>query len=404
MGKNGYFSEEDILKLKEQEKGGGDGDGGGISCAGLSLIIGLGLIVAGLLYASYMQDKTLTPVVTPFAVAETAVAHLPTPTLAPSATATASATWQPTETAAASATAQATHTPLPTHTPYPTYTPYPSATWTPQATWTPEPTHTAQPTYTPYPTATDEPTAVPVATDVPFLAPLTNQADPPGPRAGGDGPLPGWLPWLLGSLVVLLLTALLVLAYVSHQMRHPAPVMPVPVIPEGGIPIDGTYGRKLPLPTGQPQTSASPTRPMRPMPVEEKRFRGVEPPVQPVEPTSEPVEPVQAVQTTNEGQGVQISLPLPKERPPTAAEAAYIIQRYEELGSITAVCRDVYGSKGGVTFKYVKRAIDGRYSNQPKPKEVKHDPKISPRPDQPTEHRSRRPIPILNKRGRSVLN
>jgi len=397
MGKK-YFSEEDVLKLKEQEKGGGGGVPG---CSTFMIVIGLGLIIAGLFWADSMQGKTLTPIVTPFAVAETAVSQLATPTLAPTATATAIATAAPTETA----TAVPTHTPLPTQTPYPTYTPYPSATWTaqptalpthtPQATWTPEPTHTAQPTYTPYPspTATDESTAVPLATDVPFLVPpLTNQADPPD----GDGPLPGWLPWLVGSLVILLLTALLVLAYVSHQMRPPAPV--IPAIPEGGIPIDGTYGRQMPPPTGQPKTSTSPTRPMKPLPVEEKRFRGVEP----VEPTFEPVEPVQAVQPTNEGQGVQISLPLPKDRPPTAAEAAYIVQRYEELGSITAVCRDVYGSKGGVTFKYVKRAIDGRYSNQPK--EVKHEPKISPRPDQPTEHRSRRPIPILTKRGRSVLN
>ena len=261
MGKNG-FTEKEILKLKEAEKG-----GSGIGCAGLSLIIGLGLIVVGLLYASHMQGKTLTPMVTPFAIGqETAVSQLATPTLTATATATASATAAPTETATASATAQPTHTPLPTQTPYPTYTPYPSATWTaqptalpthtPQATWTPEPTHTALPTYTPYPsptaTSTDVPTAVPLATDVPFLAPLTNQADPPD----GGGPLPGWL---IGAVIALLFALIGLTAYVAHQMRPPTPVL---ITPEG-VPVStAPHGRKFPPPDGPP------VRQTRPAPVQ----------------------------------------------------------------------------------------------------------------------------------------
>ena len=89
MGKK-YFSEEDVLKLKEAEKGGG---GGGPGCSTFMIVIGLGLIIAGLFWADSMQGKTLTPIVTPFAVVETAVSQLPTPTLAATATATASATW-----------------------------------------------------------------------------------------------------------------------------------------------------------------------------------------------------------------------------------------------------------------------------------------------------------------------
>jgi hypothetical protein len=368
---------EKIKKLKEAERAGG---GGG--CRIVFILFGLLAMGAGFYVIFFVEGRPsaiATVSETALFVSETAVSTSATPTLAPTATATASPTPLPTDTA----TAVATRTPLPTQTPYPTYTPYPSATWTPQATltpqptWTAEPTHTAQPTYTPFPT------------DVPFLAPLAIEADPPD----GPGPLPSWLPWLVGSLILLLLTAMLVLAYVSHQMRASPPPTPVVAIPEGGIPIDGTYGRMMPPPSGPPRT-------MKPLPVEEKRFRGVEPPVQPVEPASEPVQAVQA----QAGQGIQIDLPLPKDRPPTSAEAAYIVQRYEELGSYTAVCRDVYGSKGGVTFKYVKRAIDGRYSNQTE-SEVNHDPaKNRPEPTQATERRSRRPIPVIGRRGGSVLN
>lgn len=417
MGKK-YFSEEDVLKLKEAEKGGGGGS------ASFLLIIGLGLIVAGLLYASHMQGKTLTPVVTPFAVAETAVAHLPTPTLAATVTATASATAQPTETATASATAAPTetatavptntpiptHTPLPTQTPYPTYTPYPSATWTPQppqATWTPEPTHTAQPTYTPYPTATAtstaEPTAVPVATDVPFLiAPLSNQADPPDPRAGGDdGPLLGWL---IGALIALVFTLIGLVAFVARQMR-PVPPTPILITPEGA-PVDtAPHGRKLPPPAGQPVLTN------RPAPVRA--------PVTPVTPPGAPeVAPVQTGQGESPAKAgappetIQVSVtdanPDTDEATMTALCAAW--NRIKERGeqpSLNKLCVEYFGGKNSERMAIARRAVRwGRARGligNPNKKEVKHDSISDPKPTQAAKP-GRRPIPILTKRGPGVLN
>lgn len=393
MGKK-YFSEEDVLKLKDAENGGGDGPG----CVTFMIVFGLGLIIAGLLWASEMQDKTLTPVVTSFAVAETAVAHLATPTLAATATATASATAsataQPTETA----TAVATHTPLPTQTPYPTYTPYPSATWTPQppqATWTPQPTHTAQPTYTPYPTATAtstaEPTAVPVATDVPFLvAPLTNQADPPG----NGGPLPDWL---IGVLVALVFTLIGLVAYVVHQTR-PAPPAPVMITPEG-VPVDtAPYGRQLPPPAG------SPVRETRPAPVQA--------PVTPVTPPGAPeVAPVQA------GQGappetIEVSVtaanPDTDEATMTALCTAWNeIAARGEQPSLNKLCIEYFGGKNSERMAIARRALkwgraNGLIGNQIQ-KEVKHDdPTISdPKPAQATKRLG--PV-LINRHGRTALN
>jgi hypothetical protein len=400
MGKK-YFSEEDILKLKDQEKGGGGGPG----CSTFMIVIGLGLIIAGLFWADSMQGKTLTPIVTPFAVAETAVAHLATPTLAATATATAtasamaSATAQPTETA----TAVVTHTPLPTQTPYPTYTPYPSATWTPQlpqATWTPQPTHTAQPTYTPYPTATAtstaEPTAVPVATDVPFLiAPLTNQADPPDPRAGGDGsPLPDWL---IGVLVALVFTLIGLVAYVVHQTR-PAPPAPVPITPEG-VPVDtAPYGRQLPPPAG------SPVRETRPAPVQA--------PVTPVTPPGAPVQ-----NSTQRGQGappetIQVSVtdanPDTDEATMTALCAAW--NRIKERGeqpSLNKLCVEYFGGKNSERMAIARRAVRwgrarGLIGNQNKQEVKQDDPTISdPKPAQATTRRG--PV-LINRHGRTALN
>ena len=400
MGKK-YFSEEDVLKLKEAEKGGGGGS------ASFLLIIGLGLIVAGLLYASHMQGKTLTPVVTPFAVAETAVSTSATPTLAATATATASATAQPTETATASATAQATHTPLPTQTPYPTYTPYPSATWTaqptftPQATWTAEPTHTAQPTYTPYPTATATETAVPAATDMPFLVPpLANQADPPD----GDGPLPGWLPWLIGGLIVLVLALIGLNAYVAHQMR-PVPPTPILITPDG-IPVDtAPHGRQLPPPAG------SPVRETRPAPVQT--------PVTPVTPPGAPeVAPVQTGQGAAPAKAgappetIEVSVtaanPDTDEATMTALCAAWNeIAARGEQPSLNKLCIEYFGGKNSERMAIARRAVRwGRANNLigTNKKEVKQDDPISdPKPEPAPATKRRGPI-LVNRHGRSVLN
>lgn len=392
MGKK-YFSEEDVLKLKEQEKGGGGGPG----CGAFSVVFGIGLIIAGLFWASNMQGKTLTPVVTPFAIGmETAVAQLPTPTLAPSATATATA--PPT----ASATAQATHTPLPTQTPYPTYTPYPSATWTvqptftPQATWTPQPTHTAQPTYTPYPTATatDEPTAVPVATDVPFLVPpLANQADPPD----GDGSLPGWL---IGVLIAVVFALIGLVAYVARQMR-PAPPTPVLITPEG-VPV-GTapHGRKLPPPGGEP------VRETRPAPVQT--------PVTPVTPPGAPeVAPVQMGEGAAPPEKIEVSVtdanPDTDEATMRALCAAWNeIAARGEQSSLNKLCIEYFGGKNSERMAIARRAVrwgraHGLIGNQNKQEVKQDDPTISdPKPEPAPATKRRGPI-LVNRHGRSVLN
>lgn len=391
MGKK-YFSEEDILKLKEAEKGGGGG-------ASFLVIVGLGLIVAGLLYASHMQGKTLTPVVTPFAIGvETAVSQLATPTLAPTATATASATWLPTETA----TAIPTHTPLPTQTPYPTYTPYPSATWTaqptftPQATWTPEPTHTALPTYTPYPsptaTSTAVPTAVPLATNAPLLPLPVNQADPPD----GDGPLALTVILLIGSLIVLALAALLVLAYVSHQMRPPTPVM---VTPEG-VPVDtAPNGRKFPPPAGPP------VRQPRPAPVQA--------PVTPVTPpgatSGAPVQTGQGAPPETIAVSVTDANPDTDEATMRALCTAWneIAERGEQP-SLNKLCIEYFGGKNSERMAIARRAVRwGRAKGligNPNKKEVKRDVPTIPDPKPTQTTNGRRSIPILTKRGPGVLN
>lgn len=395
MGKNG-FTETDILKLKEAEKAKAPADSGSRGgCGPLSIIIGLALIIAGLFFASAMQGKTLHPTVTSIAQ-ETAVSVSATPTLAPTATNTAA----PVETA----TALPTDTPLPTQTPYPTYTPYPSATWTaqptftPQATFTPEPTHTALPTYTPYPTATptDEPTAVPVvATERPFLAPVAIEADPPN-----DNPLPGWLPWLIGGLGLLLLTALLVLAYVTHQMR-PVPQSPAPVfITPDGVPVPGTYGTKLPPPSGQPRR--------------EPKNAPVPEPVTPVTPPE--VAPVQEAGKGAAPETIQVSVtdanPDTDEATMRAICTAWNeIEARGERPSLNKTCVEYFGGKNSERLAIVRRAVGwgrkhGLIANK-KSKEVKHDPanRSEPTPNQqPDQQPRRRPITLIDRRGRGVLN
>lgn len=403
MGKK-YFSEEDVLKLKEAEKGGGGGVPG---CSTFMIVIGLGLIIAGLFWADSMQGKTLTPIVTPMMVAETAVAQLATPTLAPTATATASATAAPTETATAVPTAIPTHTPLPTQTPYPTYTPYPSATWTvqpthtPQATWTAEPTHTAQPTYTPYPsptaTNTAEPTAVPVATDLPFLVPpLTDQADPPD----GDGPLPGWLPWLIGGLIGLALALIGLNAYVARQMRPPTPVL---VTPEG-VPVDtAPHGVKLPPPAGPP------VRQNRPAPVQA--------PVTPVTPEIAPVQTGQGAAPAKAGAPPEtIAVSVTDANPDTdEATMRALCAAWNEIAargeqpSLNKLCIEYFGGKNSERMAIARRAVrwgraHGLIGNQNKQEVKQDDPTISdPKPEPAPATKRRGPI-LVNRHGRSVLN
>lgn len=325
MGKNGYFTEEEIIELKKGEQSGG---GGG--CRGLLILIGLLVMAAGFYVIFFVEGQPsaiATVSETALLVSETAVSTSATPTLAPTATATPSATLLPTVTATAvpTQTPWPTSTPIPTNTALPTHTPYP--THTPQPTHTAEPTHTAQPTYTPYPTAT--------ATERPFLAPVAVEAEPPNGNA-----LPAWLPWLVGSLVGLLLVTLIVLAYVSHQMRPPTPVL---ITPEG-IPVDGTYGVKLPPPTHQPirETPAAPVRA----------------PVTPVSPPDAPVQNGNAAPPET----IQVQVTPADESADEATMRAICVAWNEieargERPSLNKLCTEYFGGKNSERMAIARRAV-----------------------------------------------
>lgn len=374
-----------IKKLKEQE---GAPEGGG--CRIFVILFGLAVMAAGFYVIFFVEGKPsalATVSETSLFVSETAVSTSATPTLKPTATATASATARPTETATAvpTATAQATHTPLPTQTPYPTYTPYPSATWTPQATFTP------QPTYTPYPTATPSATASPppVATERPFLAPIFPEADPPG------GNYPTWLPWLIGGLFTLALTALGVLAYVSRQMRPPAPAPAASMPPGGG-------GQTLPPPDWPP--------------VREPRPAPVRAPVTPVSPPGELPE-VAPVQTAAPPEKIEVSVTDANASTDEATMKAICtawneIKARGERPSLNKVCQEYFGGKNSERMAIARRALKwgrahGHIQTQQTQtqSEVNHVPANHPKPEPKTPNRRpRRPITISGRKGTYRLN
>lgn len=168
-----HFSQEDVMKLKEQEQA---GSGGGCLAElfGNLLVFGVVavLIIAAIAFASTGQPGTAVPTTATAISGPTELVLLPTPTLRPTATSAApqlapaiEAVMSPTPAQVAAPTqvgVAPTWTPLPTYTAVPSQTP--AATYTPLPTSTPPATWTAVPTFTPFPTWTPPPapTAVPL--------------------------------------------------------------------------------------------------------------------------------------------------------------------------------------------------------------------------------------------------
>lgn len=145
-----HFSEEDVIKLKEQEQ-----KGGGCLSELFGNLLALGvvvlLIVVALAFAGAGNPGTAVPTTATAIHGPTGLVLAETPTLAPTVTALpalaveaapdTAATWMPpaTYTPLPTYTPMATHTAVPTYTPLPTWTALP--TWTPAPTWTPPAPH-----------------------------------------------------------------------------------------------------------------------------------------------------------------------------------------------------------------------------------------------------------------------
>lgn len=294
-----YFTEKQVKDLKASEviK---DFEQPGSNYAGL--LVGL-VFIMGVLGALFLGSEPVENETAVFPteiiitqVQPTGRALLPTPTLKPTITA------EPTLTETA----------------------VPSATATPTATYTPLPTETAVPTNTPLPTATatTQPTITPLfngATVTPLPTPAPTEKRPFNLQAIGTAV----------SVVPLVLSGVAVLVAMWGKKTA------VPVIVAAPAPLlhDGQQKRPLLL---------------RPI---ETRFRGELQPVTPVQPVLTQLQPVATP---------QITIPLDRSRPPNEQEREYIKRRYQELGSLTAVCFDVYGVKSGGpngTFTFVKSAV-----------------------------------------------
>lgn len=72
-------------------------------------------------------------------------------------------------------------------------------------------------------------------------------------------------------------------------------------------------------------------------------------------PVNWPVSVKMAVPAT----GAPVRFPLPRNRPPTATEAAALRQLYDETGSKNQTCLAAYGTKSQVLMGYVGQAIEG---------------------------------------------
>jgi hypothetical protein len=217
-----------------------------------------------------------------------------------------------------------------------------------------------------------------------LLAPVAIEANPPA----GDS-LPSWLPWLVGSLVWLLLVALVVLAYVSHQMRPPTPVL---ITPEG-IPVDGTYGVRLPPPAGQP-VRETPSAPV----------------LAPVTPVTPPDAPVQSAPPEKIEVSVTDANPDTDVATMTALCTAWneIAERGEQP-SLNKLCVEYFGGKNSERLAIARRAVrwgrgNGLIGNKNK-NEVKPDePENHSEPTVRDQRPRRRPVPVIGRRGGSVLN
>ena len=284
------------------------------------------LFVVSSLWGWLLMQDNIQPLPTPIVTSAWQATRplLPTPTLAPT---------RPRATPTRGATTTAVR---------PANTAAPSATVTVAATYTPYPTFTAAPTYTPYPTPTDAPTATATATDTPTPLPTasptpttqptgTATAAPiiPAPETAVSGSSGGWQQFILNAGMILVLIMAALLLYVEATTIR--------------------YRVRSAATRPSPPTPASPTPPTKATPPRELRR---------VQPSSRRVEPVELVEL-EPVQGVQpVQLPFSKDRPPTAAEKAFIRKRYAETGNLTAICFECYNSKGGKVWDWVKEAIE----------------------------------------------
>ncbi|MCB8942519.1 MAG: hypothetical protein H6658_01965 [Ardenticatenaceae bacterium] len=306
------------------------------------------LFIVSSLWGWLLMQDNIQPLPTPIVTSAWQATRplLPTPTLAPTrprATAAPTRAVKPANTAtaapSATATVAATYTPYPTHTAAPTYTPYPTPTDAPTAT------ATATDTPTPLPTASPTPTTQPTgtATAAPIIIPAPETA-----VAGSSG---GWQQFILDAGMILVLIMAALLLYVEATTIR--------------------YRVRSAATRPSPPTPASPTPPTKAAPPRELRR------VQPSSASSRRVEPVELVEL-EPVQGVQpVQLPFSKDRPPTAAEKAFIRKRYAETGNLTAICFECYDSKGGKVWDWVKEAVEeqGGEETITRPKQVEAVPR-----------------------------
>ena len=66
-----------------------------------------------------------------------------------------------------------------------------------------------------------------------------------------------------------------------------------------------------------------------------------------------------SVKKTPHATGAPVQFPLPRNRPPTATEAAALRQLYDETGSKNQTCLAAYGTKSQLLMAYVGQAIEG---------------------------------------------
>lgn len=340
------YTAEDVKHLKEMEQA--DYQENKKARRSLAALVGFLILLFVCMIGGGFALSSRRPETPP---ASPRVANLPAATL-PSATPTPSRTAWPTPSMTAIATPLPTGTPLP-----PAVLPPPpgetrSATYTPQPTHTPQATYTAAPTYTPQPTWTAQPTY----TAAPTIAPVI-PVDPADSRVAN------------AALIALAVTALLFgvvgvfIGLLAITSRPPA-VQPAPIVihNQATSPNSNTPAAAPITSDGTPLPQAKPLR-LRQRPANERRVRVTDNPVERVEPV-EPIEPTERVHPeliseggVGEAEAMLISLPFDASRPPTPAERAYIRLRAEELGSMSAACKDVYGSKGGKTYEYVRAAV-----------------------------------------------
>jgi hypothetical protein len=345
-----FPTEEQVIHLKEMEKTDYQetkkAQRSLLALAAVPFLLLLCMVV-GVVFARSRPPATPIPTSPRIANLPAATPTLPLPAALPSPTPSATATSWPTWTAPA-ATAHLIPATVPAQS---------VVTAVPLPTYTPQATHTAAPTYTPAPTWTTQPTYTPAPkelTSAPTLVAPANSADDQVANA---------------ALIALASTALLfavaaVFIGLLAIMNRPPVVQPAPIVIHSTPAAPNTSApAEVPMTSnGTPLPQAQPLR-LRRQTANEQRVRVSDASVERVEPV-EPAEPTNTVHPepigagrVGEAEAMLITLPFDASRPPTPAERAYIRLRADELGSMSAACKDVYGSKGGKTYDYVRAAV-----------------------------------------------